>query len=90
MAVNVALEADLATIPDVVNVAPVTAVGIPPSEADSLWDEMRVLIGRHITILRPFDPGEDIVTEFPNGYVTQGGVQYVSKTGDPYITKVSM
>ena len=58
------LEAALATTP-IANAAPLTAVGIPPSDTDALMDEMRVevggvasgglIIGAEI-ILRAFDP----------------------------------
>lgn len=81
------LQADLATIPDAVNVSTRTAVGIPPSDADPVWDEMRVAVGGTI-ISRAFDPGEPIVTGAPIAYVTKSGVPYVTKTGVPYVTKV--
>ena len=44
----------VATIPTV-NVAPVVAVGIPPSDIDPTEDEMRVDVGGTI-IYRAFDP----------------------------------
>lgn len=74
---------------DGANVSSRTVVGIPPSDADPISDEMRVAIGSTI-ILRAFDPGEPIVTGAPIAYVTKGGDAYVTKTGDPYVTKVIM
>lgn len=82
------LESDLATTPSAY-VAGRTVVALPPSDADPLWDEMRVLIAGTL-ISRPFDPGEAIVTGAPIGYVTKSGEPYVTKTGEPYVTKVIM
>lgn len=83
------LEAGLATIPDLTYVAGRTVVALPPSDADPLWDEMRVAVSGTL-ISRAFDPGEDIVTGAPIGYVTKSGEPYVTKSGVPYVTKVSM
>lgn len=90
------LEAALATIP-IYNAAPLTAVGIPPSDIDPIWDEMRVdvggvasggmIIGSTI-ILRAFDPGDIIDTGAPIPYVTIDGEQYETVSGDPYETVV--
>ena len=80
------LEVETATKPTV-NVSPVTAVGIPPSDADQIWDEMRVDVGGRI-ILRAFDPGEPIETGAPLPYVTTTGEQYVTTTDEPYVTVV--
>ena len=82
------LQVDLRTAKNVVGVAPRTAVGIPPSNVDSHWDKMRVAVGGRI-ILRTFDPGEDIITGAPIGYVTLTGEQYVTLTAEPYVTKVA-
>ncbi len=81
------LEVDVRTTL-IVNVAPRTAVGIPPSDIDSVWDQMRVDIGDGTIILRDFDPGDPIETGAPILYTTVDGVQYVTMTGDPYVTVV--
>lgn len=81
------LEVELRTIP-ISNVSPTTAVGIPPSDADAVWDQMRVAVGGRV-ILRDFDPGDDIETGAPIPYVTTSGEAYVTKTAEPYVTKVS-
>jgi hypothetical protein len=52
--VSATLQADLATIPDAVNVAPRTAVGIPPSTEDAGTDKLRVAIAG-VVVLRPYD-----------------------------------
>jgi hypothetical protein len=80
------LEAVIATRP-IVNVAPMYAVGIPPSDIDPVWDEIRVDAGG-MMISRAYDPGEDIDTGAPIPYVTISGEQYVTMTGDPYVTVV--
>lgn len=82
------IQADLLTVRDAVGIAPRTAVGIPPSDIDAVWDEMRVAVGGGWLISRAFDPGEPIVTGAPIPYVTKTGDHYVTKTGDPYVTKV--
>lgn len=81
------LEVVVGTTPTV-NVSPVWAVGIPPSDADPIWDQIRVDIGGRI-ILRDFDPGDPIVTGAPIGYVTKSGESYVTKSAEPYVTKVA-
>lgn len=90
------LEAALATVP-ISNVASLTSVGVPPSDIDPIWDEMRVdvggvssggmVIGATI-ILRAFDPGYPIDTGAPIPYVTIDGEQYETVSGDPYETVV--
>lgn len=87
MRVNATLEADLAVITDAANVAPRTVVALPPSDADPIWDEMRVLVGGAL-ISRAFDPGDAIDTGAPIGYVTMSGESYVTMTGEPYVTVV--
>lgn len=82
------LEVELATTPTL-NVAAVYAVGIPPSDIDTVWDQMRVDVGGTI-ILRDFDPGEPIVTGAPIQYVNEEGVPYVTEGGVPYVTEVAM
>jgi hypothetical protein len=81
------LQADLATIPDVANVAPRTVVALPPSDADPVWDEMRVMVGGAL-ISRTFDPGEDIITGAPIAFVTAGGDTFVTATGDRFVKVV--
>ena len=80
------LEVVVATTPTL-NVAPVWAVGIPPSDVDAVWDQMRVDIGGTI-ILRDFDPGDPIDTGAPILYTTIDGEQYTTVSGDPYQTVV--
>lgn len=80
------LEVELATTPTL-NVAAVYAVGIPPSDIDTVWDQMRVDVGGTI-ILRDFDPGEPIVTEAPIPYVTMSGDTLVTMDGRRYVTVV--
>lgn len=84
---RLALQAVVATIPDATGVSTRTAVGIPPSDVDSVSDEMRVAVSRMV-ILRAFDPGAAIVTGAPIPYVTLAGEPYVTLTGDPYVTVV--
>lgn len=78
------LEVELAVAPNVVNVAPRPAVGIPPTDADAIWDEMRVVVGG-VLINRAYDPGDDIETGGPIGYVTTGGAPYVTLDGRYYV-----
>jgi hypothetical protein len=80
------LEVDIATTP-ISNVAPMYAVGIPPSDIDAVWDKIRVDVGGMI-IERDYDPGDPIVTGAPIPYVTMSGEPYVTMTGDPYVTVV--
>lgn len=82
------LEVVIATTPTL-NVAPVYAVGIPPSDVDAVWDQMRVDIGGTI-ILRDFDPGDPIDTGAPIPYVTIDGEQYETVSGDPYETVIQV
>ena len=72
------LQVELETLRDVTYVLPRTSVAIPPSNADPIWDEMRVAVDGTI-VLRAFDPGDDIVTGAPIPYVTKSGVPYVTK-----------
>lgn len=82
------LEVVVATTPTL-NVAPVYAVGIPPSDVDTIWDQMRVDIGGTI-ILRDFDPGDPIDTGAPILYTTIDGEQYETVGGDPYETVIQV
>ena len=87
------LEARLQTIPGVPGAR--TVVALPPSDADPLWDEMRVDMNPRAThagilISRAFDPGEDIVTGAPIPYVGEDGVPYVGEDGVPYVTEVAL
>ncbi len=84
---NLFIEAELDTIPDVVNIAPRTVVAVPPSAADPLWDEMRVAINRRISS-RAFDPGAPIVTGAPVGLLTEAGDTLTTESGDRLITEV--
>lgn len=86
MRVNATLEADLGVITDTVNVAPRTVVALPPSEADPLTDEMRVLV-QGVLISRAFDPGTAITAGLIE-YVTMSGESYVTMIGEPYVTVV--
>ncbi len=83
------IEADLATISDTSYVAGRTVVALPPSDADPLWDEMRVAI-RGAFISRAFDPGAAIVTGAPIAYVNESGVPYVTESDVPYVTEVAL
>lgn len=78
------LEVEIATT-SIVNVAPVYAVGIPPSDVDAVSDQMRVDIGGTI-ILRDFDPGDPIDTGAPLEYVTMTGESLVTIGGEQYVT----
>ncbi len=80
------IEVVIATRP-IANVAPMYAVGIPPSDLDPVWDEIRVDAGG-MMISRAFDPGDPIDTGAPVPYVTMDGEQYVTVTGDEYVTVV--
>lgn len=80
------LEVDIATTPTAY-VDPVSAVGIPPSDVDAVWDQMRIDVGGTI-ILRDFDPGDPIDTGAPILYTTIDGDQYTTVGGDPYETVV--
>lgn len=80
------LEVVVGTTPTV-NVSPVYAVGIPPSDIDSVWDKIRVDVGGRI-ILRDYDPGEDIDTGAPVPYTTVGGDTLVTMDGRRYVTVV--
>lgn len=82
------VEAELAVAPGS-NVAARTVVAIQPSDADPIWDEMRIALpldGRLIS--RAFDPGEPIATGAPIAYVTKSGATYVTKSGNRYVKKV--
>lgn len=81
------MEAVLRLTPNVAYVAGRTVVGIAPSSADAVWDEMRVAIGNRV-ILRAFDTGEPVVTGAPFEYVTMTGEQYVTMTGEQYVAVV--
>lgn len=81
------LEVELRTTP-IANVAPMTVVGIPPSDIDPLWDEMRVDAGG-MMISRAFDPGEDIVTGAPGAMLTETGSTLTTEAGDPIITELA-
>ncbi len=83
-----AVEADLATVTDAVGIAPRAAVGIPPSDIDPVWDEMRVAVNGTI-IYRAFDPGQAIVTGAPIAIVSKTGVPIVTLTSLPIVTKVA-
>ena len=55
MTVSVSLQADLATIPDVVGITARTVVTLPPSDLDPHADKMRVYVGGSL-IERDYDP----------------------------------
>ncbi len=82
------LEADLATIPDIANVAGRTVVAMPPSDADPLWDEMRVAVAG-VIISRAFDPGAAVVTGFPLTFLTEGGEDLLTEAGENIVTEVA-
>lgn len=82
------IEAALATIPGLTNVAGRTVVALPPSDADPLWDEMRVAVSG-VLISRAFDPGEDIVTGAPLLFMTEGGDELLTEAGDTITTETA-
>lgn len=88
MTVSATLQATLATIPDVVNVTARTAVGIPPSDVDPEWDQMRVAVSGTI-ILRAFDPGTAIVTGAPLAFLTESGEELLTEASETITTEVS-
>ena len=51
---NRSLQADLATLPDAVAVAPRTVVALPPSDLDPVADQMRVYVGGSL-VVREYD-----------------------------------
>ena len=55
MTVTARIEADLAVIPDAVNIGPRTVVALPPSDADPLLDEMQVYVNGRL-VFRAYDP----------------------------------
>lgn len=68
---TLAVEADLATIPDTTGVAPRTVVGLPASVSDPAEGKLRVVVDG-VTIVRDYDPdldfnGDDL------GYGSYGG-----------------
>lgn len=82
------IEAELAVAPGT-NVGARTVVAIQPSDADPIWDEMRVVVNGVMTS-RPFDPGDPIVTGAPIAYVTEAGIPYVTEDDEPYVTEVAL
>lgn len=83
-----AIEADLATIPALSYVAGRTVVALPPSDADPLWDEMRVAVVG-VLISRAFDPGDTIVTGAPLTFLTEGGGDLLTEAGDNIVTEAA-
>ena len=81
------LVATLRTIPDAANVAPSTVVALPPSTADPIWDEMRVVVNGQL-ISRAFDPGMPIVTGAPIALTTESGAVLTTEAGDRLTTEV--
>lgn len=82
------LEVVVATRP-IANVAPMYAVGIPPSDADPVWDQIRVDVGG-MMILRDFDPGDPIVTGAPIGMLTETGDTLTTEAGDRIVSEVEV
>ncbi len=82
------LQADLATITDAVGIAPRTVVALPPTDADPIWDEMRVIVGG-LLISRAFDPGEAIVTGAPLTFLTEGGDDLLTEAADSLTTETA-
>lgn len=82
------LEVVVATTPTL-NVAPVYAVGIPPSDVDAVWDQMRVDFGGTI-IIRDFDPGDPIDTGAPIGILTESGDTLITESGDRIVSEVEV
>lgn len=80
------LEVELRTTP-IANVSPMYAVGIPPSDIDPVWDEIRVDVGG-MMISRAFDPGEDIETGAPIGMLTESGDTLITEAGDRIVSEV--
>lgn len=89
MTVTAYLQADLATIPDGVNVGARTVVAVPPSDIDPVWDEMRVAINGSI-ILRAFDPGAAIVTGAPIALLTEAGETLITEASERIVSEVSV
>jgi hypothetical protein len=87
-AVSSRLEARLRTIPDVVGVVARTVVALPPSDADPIWDEMRVVVSG-ILISRAFDPGAVIITGAPLTFLTEGGDDLLTEGGDSITTETA-
>ena len=85
---SAALEADLAAVTDLTYVAGRTAVALPPSTADPLWDEMRVITAGTL-ISRAFDPGADIVTGAPLLFMTEGGDELLTEAGETITTETA-
>lgn len=83
-----AIEADLATIPDLSYVAGRTVVAIPPSDLAPIWDEMQIDVSGTL-ISRAFDPGADIVTGFPLLVLTEGGDELITEAGETIVTEVA-
>ena len=81
------VEAELAVAPGS-NVAARTVVAIQPSDADPIWDEMRVVVDGVMTS-RAFDPGEPIATGAPIAFTTRAGDSYVTAGGDRYVKRVA-
>lgn len=86
MTVSSRVEVTLRTVA-VVGATARTVVAIPPSNADEFSDQMRVAVNGTVT-LRPFDPGEPIITGAPVAYVTTSGEPYVTMAGEPYVLVV--
>ena len=87
MTISATIEADLATIPNIDGVSARTVVALPPSDADSVWDEMRIAING-VLISRAFDPGADIVTGAPLTFLTEGNDDLLTEAGDNIVTEV--
>lgn len=87
---SVQLEAVLAVIPDVVGVAPLPVVAIPPSDIDPISDEMRIAYGFSGTMIsRAFDPGDDIVTGGPIALLTEAGNTLTTEAGNRIVSEVA-
>ncbi len=82
------IEADLAIIPNLTGVSGRTVVALPPSDADPLWNEMRVFVGG-VLVSRAFDPGEVIVTGAPLMVLTEGGEDLLTEAGDNLTTETA-
>lgn len=81
------VNAALRVVPRTSYVAGRTVVAVAPSDADPIWNQMRVA-ANGVLISRDFDPGQEVVTGAPIPYVTTSGEPYVTMTGEPYVTVV--
>lgn len=88
MIVSPRLIATTKTVGNWHGVAPHTVVALPPSDADPVWDEMRIAIAG-VIISRAFDPGDAIVTGYPWEFMTEGGDSLLTEAGETLTTETA-